>query len=166
MSWTKRQLINRAFAKIGLASYAYDLEPDELQGALHELDAMMAEWSDEGVQVGWPLTTTPENADLDTETDLRVGAASTVFNSLACRIAPDYGKEASMSVKAAAKSGYKLLQGRLTKPPVIKSQLTPAGQGHPITRINRGSYRNNYLPQNPDKRVRGLDNEEVEFKNG
>ncbi len=166
MSFTKRQIINKAFSKMGLAAYAYDLEPEELQSALVELDAMMAEWSDEGVQVGWPLTTSPENADLDAETGLQSGAVATVFNMLACRLAPEFGKQVPQMVTAAAISGYKLLQGRLTSPPVIKAQLTPAGQGHPLSRINRGSYRSNYLPQAKDRRARGLENEEVTFKKG
>ena len=166
MSYSKRQLINRSFAKIGLASYAYDLEPDELQGALMELDAMMAKWSSEGVQIGWPLNANPENADLDDDTGLPSGAVSAVIHCLAVRLAPEFGKDASMTVKSIASSEFKTLQGRTTEPPVLRSLLTPAGQGHPISRINRGSYRETYLPDNRDNRIRGLDNEEVDFKDG
>ena len=33
MSWTKRQYIVDAFEEIGLASYVYDLQPEQLQSA-------------------------------------------------------------------------------------------------------------------------------------
>ena len=48
MGWTKRQFVTQAFEEIGLASYVFDLTPEQLQSALRRLDAM-----------GW--TPPPEN---------------------------------------------------------------------------------------------------------
>jgi len=65
MSWTKRQLINKAFSVAGLASFVFSLTPDQLQDALLSLDSQMGTWDGQGIRVGYPLTTSPENSDLD-----------------------------------------------------------------------------------------------------
>ena len=31
MAWTKRQIVTQAFEEIGLASYVFDLEPEQLR---------------------------------------------------------------------------------------------------------------------------------------
>ena len=45
MGWTKRQFVAQAFEEIGLASYVFDLTPEQLQSALRRLDTMMAAWN-------------------------------------------------------------------------------------------------------------------------
>ena len=56
MSWTKRQFINAALEEIGLASYVFDIQPEELESALRRLDAMMADWNAKGIRIGYPLS--------------------------------------------------------------------------------------------------------------
>ena len=45
MGYSKRQFVEAAFAEVGLASYVFDLQPQDLEQALRRLDAMMAEWN-------------------------------------------------------------------------------------------------------------------------
>ena len=52
MGWTKREYIEQAFEEIGLASYVFDLTPEQLQSALRKLDAMLAEWNAKGLRLG------------------------------------------------------------------------------------------------------------------
>jgi hypothetical protein len=45
VAWTKREFVVQAFSEIGLASYVYDLQPEQLQTALNRLDSMLATWN-------------------------------------------------------------------------------------------------------------------------
>ena len=45
MGYTKRQFVTAALEEIGLASYVFDLQPEQLQSALRRLDAMISEWN-------------------------------------------------------------------------------------------------------------------------
>jgi len=131
MGWTKRQLVEKAYSKIGITAWSFDLDPDMLQDALTDLDAMMAAWDELGIQIGYPLTANPQDADLDTQTDLPFSANEAVFLNLAIRIAPSHGKTVSREMKVAARSGYSaLLNNAIT---VKKQQLPgsmPLGAGN------------------------------------
>jgi hypothetical protein len=48
VGYTKRQFVTSAFEEIGLADYVFDLQPEQLEGALRRLDSMMAEWNAAG----------------------------------------------------------------------------------------------------------------------
>lgn len=64
MPYSKRQFVIAAFEEAGLASYVYDLTPDQLNSALQRLDAMIAYWNGRGVRVSYPLPGSPEIATL------------------------------------------------------------------------------------------------------
>lgn len=106
MSFTKRQFVEKAFAKIGMAGYIFDLQPEQLQDALRDLDSMMEAWSAKGIRVGYPAPSSPENSDLDEETGVPDSANEAIYYSLGVRIAPDYGKTVSPSVAFFAKQAY------------------------------------------------------------
>lgn len=129
MSWTKRQYIEQAFNKIGLGSFAYDADPEDLQDALTELDAMMAEWSERGIDIGWPLSADPKNAKLETDTGAPDRANTAIFYNLAVRLAPDYGRTIAATVHSTAQSSFKRLLAHYTKiPKMIKGRrLSGAG---------------------------------------
>lgn len=55
MGWTKRQFVTQAFEEIGLASYVFDLTPEQLDSALRRLDTMIASWNALGIRLGYPL---------------------------------------------------------------------------------------------------------------
>ena len=42
MGYSKRQFVEAAFEEVGLAAYAFDIQPQQLESALRRLDAMMA----------------------------------------------------------------------------------------------------------------------------
>ena len=112
MSWTKRQIVNQAFDIIGMSSYTYDLQPEQLQSALRQLDAMMATWYNKNIQLGYPIPNSPEDADLDTESNVPDRANEAIYMNLAVRIAPNYGKQVMRELKQAAWYAY---QGLLSK---------------------------------------------------
>lgn len=65
MGYSKRQFVAAAFEEIGLASYVFDLQPEQLQSALRRLDAMIADWNGKGIRLGYPLPGSPQYSDLD-----------------------------------------------------------------------------------------------------
>jgi len=131
MGYTKRQFVTGAFEEIGLADYVFDLQPEQLQSALRRLDAMMMEWNAQGIRLGYPIASSPQDSDLDTDTFTPDSAWEAVITNLAVRIAPGYGKTVSPDTKMVAKNAYNVLLQRATFP--LEKQLPetmPIGQGN------------------------------------
>jgi len=154
MSWTKRQFIEGAFEEIGLASYVYDLQPEQLESALRRLDSMMATWNTKGIRLGYPLPSNPENSDIDDETNVPDAANQAIIMSLGIILAPGFGKTVSQDTKVAAKQGYLGLLARATKP--VEKQFPntlPKGAGNkPYRNIN-----NEYMDTPTDPILAGQD---------
>ena len=131
MGYSKRQFINKALSKIGLANYAFDMQPEQLQSALSDLDGMMAEWNAKGIRLSYPLPGSPENSDIDAETAVPDLAWQAVYYNLAIRIADDFGKTPSPSTRSTAKSSYNTVLLASAMPPEMQFPDTlPAGAGN------------------------------------
>ena len=131
MSWTKRQFVEQAFSEIGLASYVFDLSPEQLQNALYRLDSQMAQWNALGIRIGYPMVSTPEGSSLDTETNVPDSANEAIYLNLAIKIAPGFGKQVSGDTKIAAKMAYNTLLSIAAMPPEMQLNTSvPAGAGH------------------------------------
>jgi len=136
MGWTKRQFITQAFGEIGLASYAYDLAPEQLQDALRKLDAMIASWNALGVRLGYPLPSSPQYSNIDAETEVPDSSNEAIYLNLAIRIAPGFGKLVSPDTKSSARAAYGTLLSIAAMP--IEQQLPrsmPAGAGNKPWRV-------------------------------
>lgn len=141
MSWTKRQYIVQAFEEIGLASYVFDLQPEQLQSAGRRLDAMMAVWNGKGIRLGYPIATNPEDIDLDIETGAPDSANQAIITNLGIQLAPSFGKVISQETKIAAKDAYNGLLSRATKPPEMQYPKTlPRGSGQKPWRFNNDPF--------------------------
>ncbi len=131
---TKGDLARAALRKLGVASDATltDIEPQSMQDAVDDLEAMMAEWYQDGkgIITGYIFSDDDNPPAEGDDHGLRSSAVSAVFHNLACRIAPDYALEATAKIIATAKYGkellYKLDRHRQSK----KSSL-------PVTHANR-----------------------------
>lgn len=124
MGYSKRQFVQAAFEEIGLATYAFDLQPQQFESALRRLDAMMAEWNAKGIRLGYPIPGSPENSDLDSESEVPDYANDAIITNLAVRIAPSYGRTPMPETKITAKTTYNTLLSRATMPP---EQQFPSG---------------------------------------
>lgn len=131
MSWTKRQLVTQAFEEIGYASYAYDLQPEQLEAGLRRLEAMMSTWNGRGIRLGYSLSSNPDDADLDTDSNVPDSANEAIYTNLAIRVAPIVGKTVSVETNRAARGAYTQLLSRFTVPQEqqFPSSL-PAGAGN------------------------------------
>ena len=129
MSWRKRDFVNQAFEEIGYASYAFDLDPEQLQSAMRKMDSMLATWNAKGIKIGYPIPSSPENGDLDEETNVPDSANEAIYLNLAIRLAPSLGKVVALETKVNAKSAHMVLLANSAKP--IEQQVTglPRGAG-------------------------------------
>ena len=131
MGYTKREIIDLAFEEIGLAAYTFDLQPQQITGALRRLDTMMATWNGKGIRLGYPLPSSPSESDPDQECDVPDDAFEAMAMGLAVRIAPGYGKTVSPDTRNAARTSYNQLMAQSAKP--IEMQLDnyaiPRGAG-------------------------------------
>jgi hypothetical protein len=131
MAYTKRQFVTAALEEIGLASYIFDAQPEQLQSALVRLDAMMANWNGKGIRLAYPLPGTQGASSLDEDTSVPDSANEAVITNLAVRLAPSYGKTVSPDTKAIARDAYNLVLSRSTMPPEMQLPDTmPAGAGN------------------------------------
>lgn len=142
MAFTKRDIINMAFEEIGLAGYVFDLQPQQLEGALRRLDSMMATWNGKGLRLGYPLPSSPGSSDLDQDTNVSDFAIEAMALNLAVRIAPGYGKTPSPDTKASAKGAYNQLMAQAAKPisMQIDNMAIPAGAGAKGFRNSRDPF--------------------------
>ena len=136
MGWTKRQFVTQAFEEIGLASYAFDLSPAQFQSALQRLDTMMAAWNALGIRLGYPLPSSPQDSDLDEQTNVPDSSLEAIYTNLAIKLAPSYGKQVMADTKVTAKESYNTLLSRATAP--LEQQLPstmPSGAGNKPWRV-------------------------------
>ena len=148
MGYSKRQFIEAAFAEIGLASYVFDLQPEQLEAARQRLDAMMADWNGKGIRLGYPIPVSPQDGSIDEQTNVPDSAYEAIICNLGIRLAPSYGKQVMNETKATAKQGYDTLMQRATAP--LEQQFPntlPSGAGNKPWRV----YDNPFLrpPVNP-----------------
>ncbi len=131
MGYSKRQFVEAAFEEIGLASYVFDLQAEQLESALRRLDAMMADWNGKGIRLAYPVPGSPQNSEIESPSDVPDWANEAVITNLAVRIAPGYGKTVMADTKATARSAYQTLLSRATMPPEQQLPSTmPAGAGN------------------------------------
>ncbi len=131
MSYTKRQFIESALEEIGLASYVFQMQPQELQSALKRLDSMVMSWQAKGITIGWPVSIDPDNADLDTVTECPLIANEAIITNLAVKLAPSYGKIVQTETKVAAKKAYNnLLAFKINPKSMSLPDTMPLGAGN------------------------------------
>lgn len=155
MSWTKRQFIEQAFNEAGLASYVFDLTPEQLQSALRQMDAMLATWNTKGIRISYPLPGSPEASNIDSETTVPDSANEAIYLNLAVRIAPGFGRQLMPDTKASAKAAYDALLSAAAMPPEMQLPVNmPIGAGNkPFV------WGDNFTPEPTDPLLAGPDHE-------
>ncbi|CAB4171569.1 Tail accessory factor GP4 [uncultured Caudovirales phage] len=154
MGWTKRQFVTQAFEEIGLAAYVFDLTPEQLESALRRLDSMVASWNAKGIRLGYPIPSSPQNSELDQETNVPDSANEAIYLNLGIRLAPGFGKVVSTETKASAKMAYDTLLSRAAMPPQQQFPgAMPSGSGNKPWR----TYDNPFLDKSVDPLLAGED---------
>jgi hypothetical protein len=154
MGWSKLDLVNKAFAQIGLASYVFDLQPEQLQDALSTMDAMMGEWNAKGIRLGYAMSSTPIVVGT-VDSGLPDSAFLAVFTNLAVILASGVGRQVSPELNKTAKRSFDTLLAlaSVSKPVRLPGNM-PAGAGHKgwrgWDRTFIGRYHENDLEAGPD----------------
>ena len=132
MAYTKRDIVEQAFEEIGLASYVFDLQPQQLDSALRRLDAMMATWNAKGIRLGYPLPSSPADSDLDQEIGAPDSAIEAMYLNLAIRISGGFGKTVSPDTRNAARRAYNEIVANSAMPieMQIGNETIPSGAGN------------------------------------
>ena len=141
--WTKRQLVEEAYAELALAGYVFDITPEEQQTALRRLDTMLAAWEVQGIQLGYALPANPNDSDLDQESGLPDVAVETVYLQLAMRLAPGAGKQLSPDTLRTARQGLQSLLSAAAARSLVPSQQPgwmPRGGGNRRWWPNRSPF--------------------------
>lgn len=125
-NWTKQALIEEAYDELGLASYNFDLEPEELEKGRRRMDAMWALLESKGIRQGYNFP-----GDLNADSGLPDGAAEATVCLLALRLAPGRGKTVSPDTQHRATEGYAALMAAAAIPQEQQLRSTlPRGAGN------------------------------------
>ena len=102
MGWTKRAIIQSAYAELGVSTVrGFDLTPEDYQEGNQRLDGLMQRFYQQGYRLGYPSPATFGTGDLDDDSGIPDGANEAVYLSLALRLAPTLGKAVSMETTKA-----------------------------------------------------------------
>lgn len=120
MAWTKKQVIKQAYEELGIASYEFDISPEEMQAALRLLDLQMSEWNIHGIRISYQ-----DGGGVGTDTGVPDWAVNALYLALAIRLAPSFGKTPSMETKSAKAAAYRTLMAKM----VVPQEIVPVGYG-------------------------------------
>lgn len=141
MAYKKLDIVDLAFQEIGIASYEFDLNPQESNGALRQLDLMMATWNKRGIRLAYPIPLSPNDSDLDQEIDIPDNAFEAMYLNLAVRISSGFGKQLAPETRIAASRTYQEL---------LSTQIHPIEQALDATAVPSGAGNKTWqLTQNP-----------------
>lgn len=145
MAYTKRDIVEQAFEEIGLASYVFDLQPQQLESALRRLDQMIGLWSSKGIRTSYPIPDGNSDSDLSQSSNLTAEQVAAASSNLAVAIAPGFGKTVSPDLKSIARNAYKEVLRTYSQPTQMQlgSGTIPSGAGNKGYRY----YNNPFLRQ-------------------
>jgi hypothetical protein len=120
---------------------------------------MMAAWNALGIRLGYPLPSSPQDSDLDEQTNVPDASNEAIYTNLSIKLAPSYGKQVMSDTKTTAKESYNTLLSRAAMP--MEQQLPstmPAGSGNKPWRV----YDNPFVRPPADPLLAGGDGQ-IEF---
>lgn len=128
---TKRQLVEMAYEECSLAGYEFDVTPEELFSALRQLDALMAQWRADSMDLDYNAPDTFGAGDLEDYSGIPDAAISGVAISLAMAKAPAMGKALSVETKARLSKAMSAIRAMTALAPQQGwPPGTPAGAGN------------------------------------
>lgn len=106
MNITKGELVTRALKLLGVVDSITSADPEEIRDGLDTLDAMIAEWENHGIRLGYILPSGELPSMPDDESGLADVKVFGVAQNLAVNLAPMLGREAQPTVRSRAKLFY------------------------------------------------------------
>ncbi|PTB28847.1 hypothetical protein C9I56_11190 [Paraburkholderia caribensis] len=128
---TKIEIVNEAYAQLGLANYVFDLQPEEITTGIRRLDRMMAQWDAAGIRIGYNL---PPEASVSNANDIinvPDWAEQAMIYGVALLIAPTIPKVPTPDLRKSAQDSYDvLLYGNYEIPQMQMPRHMPIGLGN------------------------------------
>jgi len=127
---TKRQVLNLTYRMMGLADYEFNITPEEWSTALFAMDAQMATWRTNNLDLNYNAPTVIGQSDLDDPSGIPDDAVLAVGAALAFAVAPAIGKTLSAEARVTAGQAMNALRARYSITPTRTLQAgTPRGAG-------------------------------------
>jgi hypothetical protein len=127
---TKRALCNMAFRAMGLPGYEFDATPEEYAALLDELDAFMALWRTNNLDLNYNFPAVFGGGDLDDPLGIPDDAIKASSLQLAYSGAPAIGKTISTEARLAYGQAMNALRARYSVTPQrVLQKSTPRGAG-------------------------------------
>lgn len=118
---TKSSLIEGAYEYCGLNGFEYERTPEEMTTGLRHLNAMMAEWAGDGIDLTFDFPVYAQGK-LEEPSGVPDSAVSVIHQMLAMRLAPALGATLSPDAKAAMAKSYHGLRSRTAAvPPALST---------------------------------------------
>ena len=128
MTYTKRELVTKALSAIGIASYEFDADAEQIDDGVEDLDGMMALWSRKGIDISYNFSGGPSE-----ESGIPPSSYEAVITNLSLRLAPSYGKEISREVRKQANVAKRALYAEAARPIEMQYRTIPIGAAHKST---------------------------------
>ena len=131
MAWAKIDIINAAFEELGIASYSYDLQPEQYESALRRLDMIVSGWKSKNLDINYPTSSGALDSDLNQNTNASDIANPAMYYNLAIALSGQYGKAVQPETKRLAKYSLNQLFIESTKPTQMQYPTSmPTGAGN------------------------------------
>lgn len=140
--WTKRTLVEEAYAELALANWVWDLQPEEIQWAVNRMDMMLSLWAAKGINVGYPLSD-GSGSDPEQSCEVLAFAVPAIVLNLARSIATGKGKQLSQIPETlrAARDALSFLETMAAQPGTLqKPYYLPVGAGSKPWRYYWGPF--------------------------
>ena len=131
----KRDLVDNALREIGESPDDYPIEGGALSFAFDQLEAMVATWFAEGVDLGYCYYDPDTEGDMSIEQVLArehgmaLVSCEAVWTELAKRLCPFFGKEPPGALISKAAMAYRTIARHPRSPRPIRGAV-PIGQGN------------------------------------
>jgi|GEM_PF-1384111 len=147
---TKRTIVNMAYEEASLSGYEFDITPEEQVSALRRLDALMAEWRAQSINLAYNFPATFGAGGLDDPSGIPDSAVNVAAMQLAIRIFPMFGKRTSAETRYALAQGLNALRASTAFIPALNlPRGTPLGQGNRYSTLWQPAALDDQTPQNP-----------------
>lgn len=142
MSLTKRQILDAAFAELGLSSEFYDLTPGQYQKAMMRMDLMISNWANNAIRIAYNMPSPPGSGDIDDDSGVPDVSLMAVILGAACQSAPSFGKQVSPETRQNFKDAYdNLVQNATADIPEMQMPKTlPLGAGTKPWRLAQNPF--------------------------
>jgi hypothetical protein len=131
VSYTRRAIVEQAYAELALSGWTWDLSPGEMLWASQRLDMMLGAWDGEGIRLGMPIANSDMPPSLDDQSGCPAWAIEAVVLGLAVRLAAGKGKALSVQTTQRADSSMRSMRVRSAIPqPMAFPGGVPVGAGN------------------------------------